>query len=110
MPLVIADTSTPVVALVLRPSAVRHRVLPIARSAGRLGVPVHVVQTGRPAAEARSRYVARIEALPADAHERQCLDVLLRLGRELGRAVLVPTDDAGTVLVDDHAAVLGEHF
>ena len=104
------DPSTPLVVLVLKPSAIQHRALPIARSAGRLGIAVHAVQDGRLGPDSRSRYLRSMELVPARATADEWLDSLLRLGARLGRAVLVPLDDAGTVLVDDHADRLSEYF
>jgi predicted ATP-grasp superfamily ATP-dependent carboligase len=110
MALRVPDTSVPVVVLVLRPSAVQHRALPVARSAGRLGIAVYAVQPGPRGPDARSRYLRAVELLPEGVSVEECVDTLLRVARRLGRALLVPLDDAGTVLVDDHADVLAERF
>jgi D-aspartate ligase len=110
MSLAVADTTVPVVVLVLRPSAVQHRALPIARSAGRLGIAVYGVQADRLGPDARSRYLRDVEVVAADASAEECIEVLMQVGRRLGRPLLVPLDDAGTVLVDDHADVLAECF
>ncbi|HYP49054.1 MAG TPA: hypothetical protein VEQ61_10495, partial [Thermoleophilaceae bacterium] len=104
------DTSIPIVALTMTASAVQHRALPIARSAGRLGIPVHAVAVGRAGPTAASRYLQRPVTLPADASEDQVRDALLELGRRLGRSVLVPLEDASTVFVDDNADALSEYF
>src|SRR6185312_4566971 len=40
----------------------------------------------------------------------QWLEGLIRLGRRLGEAVLVPMDDAGALLVNEHTDELADHY
>ncbi|MDP9436489.1 MAG: hypothetical protein M3P93_15370 [Actinomycetota bacterium] len=94
----------------LEPPALWHGTLLIARSAGRLGIPVHTVCSTRLDPAVTSRYVRGRLVVRAGASAGQWVENLMRIGRRLGRAMLVPIDDAGTVLVDDHADVLAEHF
>ena len=82
-------TSTPIFVLNLRPDPLHHGALPIARSAGRLGVPVYVTHAGRSAPAALSRYVRGCLVVPREASIEEWLDNLLRIGRRLGRTVLV---------------------
>jgi predicted ATP-grasp superfamily ATP-dependent carboligase len=108
----IADTGTPVFVLQVGHSlAVRHRALPVARSAGRLGIDVHVVHGGRAEEPAAlSRYVRGSLVVPKAAPPSDWLRNLRRIGQRLGRPLLVPIDDDASVLVDDHAEELSEHF
>jgi D-aspartate ligase len=93
------------------PNIFHHGALGIARTLGRLGVPVHGVQEDRWAPVAHSRYLR--EKLPwMDAGAgKENLSRLLRLGRALGgRAILIPTDDVGTIFVAEHAQSLWECY
>lgn len=104
------DTSTPV--LVLAPAVrlgVGHG---IARSLGRLGIPVFGVHGDLRAAAARSRYWRRnFEWDFAGSPPGRTLEALLAFGRQIGgRPLLVPADDSTCLLVDDHAAALRERF
>ena len=86
--------------------------LAIARSLGRLGVPVHGVHPVPHSAAARSRYwrSSRVWDL-ACAPEQQSLQWLLELGQELGqRPLLVCTDDRSSLFVADHAKALRSAF
>jgi D-aspartate ligase len=104
------DTSTPI--LVLRGSldGYQHAVLCVARSAGRLGIPVHatVMGVGEPAT--RSRYIRGRVRLSRSASDRQRVQQLLDIDLRARTAVLVPVDDASAVFVDDHHGPLSERF
>jgi D-aspartate ligase len=104
----VPDTSTR--ALVL--SAQNYGCLGIIRSLGRLGIPVHAVDADPPRAAAYSRYLkARHVFDLAAATPEATVDYLLDLGRRLGgRTVLIPTWDQTSLLVSDHADVLGEWY
>jgi D-aspartate ligase len=101
------DNGTPVVVLKFH-----HGSLGIARSLGRLGVPVIGVTADRRLPGLASRYVRAVHewdverAAPADT-----VSFLLDVGRQLGRrAILIPVSDAGAVLVAEQAAALRERF
>lgn len=101
------DTSVPVV--VIAPGFHGHA---IARSLGRLGVPVYGVHADPHSPAARSRYwrknfIWNIEkATPEDS-----IDWLLQLGHTLGsRPILLPTDDHSCVFLDSFADTLRETF
>jgi predicted ATP-grasp superfamily ATP-dependent carboligase len=99
--------SAPVLAL-----RAHHGTLGIARSLGRLGVPVHVVH-GESAHPVRtSRYVTGWHTWDFSLEPPgRSIDRLLDLGRALGgRVVLLPTSDDTAELVADHAAALRETF
>jgi D-aspartate ligase len=90
---------TPVV--VLRSG--HHGDLGIARSLGRLRVPVYVAGAGWWEPACRSRYCRGRVGLT--------LDELLTCGRRVGgRPVLIPTTDDQTIWVADHAEALREVF
>jgi len=85
--------------------------LGVARSLGRLGVPVHGVDRDPRAAGFASRYcrTAHVwdwERVPA----ADTLAFLDDLGRTLGPAVLITTTDAAAVLVAQHADELAPRF
>ena len=99
--------STPVVIL----QTAHHGGLGIARSLGRLGVPVYCVDAHwEPAFSSRycrDHFVLNIES----AAEGQSVDRLLQIGRKLsGRPILIPTTDRGAVWVGEHAAALQSEF
>ena len=94
------DASTPVV--VLASSQVGHG---IARTLGRLGIPVYGVHADPKVPTARSRYwhdAIRWDLVGASPDET--VDLLLSLARGIGhRPILLPTDDYGCLFVADHA-------
>jgi D-aspartate ligase len=93
------------------PNVFHHGALGIARTLGRLGVPVYGVQEDRWAPVAHSRYLR--EKLPwMDAGAgKENLSRLLKLGRALAdRAVLIPTDEVGSIFVAEHAQALRECY
>lgn len=93
-------TATPAVVLKLY----HQGGLGVARSLGRLGVPVFGVHHERRAPAARSRYLRDVflwdlDKQPGERSVAFLLDVARRVG---GRPVLVATDDATSMLVADH--------
>jgi predicted ATP-grasp superfamily ATP-dependent carboligase len=101
---------TPVVILGLSRGVFHHGVLGIARSLGRLGVPVHRVGRERWAPAAASRYVTSWRVIPVTASDEEALEALIDIAEDLGRPILIAADDAACVFVDDHADRLGAHF
>jgi D-aspartate ligase len=89
-----------------------HGSLGIARSLGRLGIPVHglVATPGHPASQSRywrALWTWDVEAAPAAAS----VDYLLTLARRLGgTAVLIPVSDRTAEFTAAHAPALREHF
>jgi D-aspartate ligase len=106
------DSSVPVIVLKPLRSLVQHGVLGIARSLGRLGVPVYWAHCEASPLAARSRYVAGTFDWDLDeTHSDRALERLLEIGREIGRrSLLIPTEDGSSVLVAEHADVLSEYF
>jgi D-aspartate ligase len=104
------DTSTPIVVFGLSPGALHHGALGIARSAGRMGIAVHRVARERWAPASISRYGREWVSVPDGASDEEILEVLQKLARRIGRALLIPVDDAGSVFVDTHTAALACEF
>ena len=83
--------------------------LSFARSLGRRGVPVILVDSAR-SIGLYSRY-AKSVALPRDASDETMLGVLDAIGARLDRpAALFPTSDASCLLVAEHRPRLERHF
>jgi D-aspartate ligase len=90
----------------------RHGGLGIARSLGRLGVPVYTVDNSRWTLASVSRYCRASITLDLDAEPAgQCLGSLLDFGRRLGRRpILIPTTDTAAIWVADHGEALRGTF
>lgn len=101
------DASTPVV--VLAPGFHGHG---IARSLGRLGVPVFAVHGSRHSPAALSRYSRENFELNLNAcRSEEGVRWLLELGQRIGdRPILIPTDDTSCLFVADHASALETAF
>lgn len=84
----------------------------IARSLGRLGVPVYGVHADHRSPAARSRYWRENFYWDINkASPEESVDWLLGLTREIGsRSILIPTDDYSCIFVADHAVALKEGF
>lgn len=108
--MVAIQTSTPIFALRRSFANLQHGVLGLARSAGRLGIPVYTTRMHGREAATRSRYIRGCVELPATATDAQWLDALLGFDTGLGRPVLMPLDDAGAVFTADHQERLAERF
>lgn len=104
------DSTTPI--LVLRQSflPLQHTVLSIARSAGRLGIPVSAVRLKQAGPATRSRYVVATLPLPENAAEEQLLDVLLGFAQKGPAPMLLPIDDESAIFASDHRDRLAERF
>lgn len=100
----------PIVVLKVARNVLHHGGLALARSVGRLGIPVYGLHEGRWTPAARSRYDRGGPRHPGAVPADRWVEELLGLGRRLGRAVLVPIDDDAVVLVADHAGALRERF
>jgi predicted ATP-grasp superfamily ATP-dependent carboligase len=88
-----------------------HGGLAIARSLGRMGVPVYSVDGARwePALSSRycrGRFRLDIERDPAEESVWNLVDI----GRRLGRPILIPATDRGAIWVADHAGSLQHGF
>ncbi len=101
---------TPILIFGLSRGVFHHGALGIARSAGRLGIPVHRICLESRAPARLSRYNHGWSTIPASATPTEILELLHGFSREVGRSVLVPIDDAGSVFVDQHADALTQSF
>lgn len=101
------DTSVPVV--VLPPAFHGHC---IARSLGRLGVPVYGIHADLHAPAARSRYWQKNFTWNFnEAPPEKSVDWLLRLSQKIGtRPILIPTGDDSCLFLADHAEALRDGF
>ncbi len=102
------DTSTPVAIL----GAVAHGPLGIARSLGRLGVPVYLADSSLRGPAFFSRYCRRrfhcdYQGPSPEAAVAALLEVRRAIGR---RAILIPTTDDATLFVAAHADELRDAF
>ena len=104
----IADTSTPVVVL----SPHHHGALGIFRSLGVLGIAVYAVEDGRWAPPLYSRYCRGVFHWNVrHAPPRDSVASLLRIARNFHcRPILIPTDDATAVLIQEAADELQPAF
>jgi D-aspartate ligase len=107
----INDTTTPVVVLRGVESA-SHGALGIVRSLGRLGVPVYLVARDAQTPGFFSRYCkGRAVCNVENDDAKKCVEILLELGRRIGRrSILIPTDDNAVLFVADNAAALRGQF
>jgi D-aspartate ligase len=107
----IADTSVPIFVLRSNDDVFQHGPLAVARSAGRLGIPVHGVCGSHWEPLGLSRYSQPGDTgLDSDLPDDQKLEALLTVGSRLGPAVLIPVDDVSTIFVEDHSTDLRRHF
>jgi D-aspartate ligase len=105
------DDSVPILVVQVGGSVFGHGPLAIARTGGRMGIPVYGVPVETRVPGARSRYWTGLFSPPEENGSPDAwVDLLSDIGRRLGRAVLIPIDDAATVLVADNAETLREHF
>ena len=102
----------PVPVLVLRRSLgdLQHCVLAVARTLGRLGVPVYAMRKSRMEPATRSRYITGNLDLSADGSEEEWVDQLMRLDPQLSGGILLPIDDVSAVAVGEHQEVLSRRF
>lgn len=102
-------------ALSASPGAPRsfHTTLGIARSLGRLGIPIYSIDTRNGGPSSACRYLRRryIVDLPPDASLADTTQYLVEAGRRLGsRAVLIPTWDDVSIAVSEAYPALKDHF
>lgn len=104
----VADTTTPVVVL----NAYNHCAVTLIRSLGRLGIPVYVVHETQKAPSLRSRYCRgafelSITDSPRDAAVESLLGIAAKVG---GEPLLIPTEDASCLFVDDNSDALRQAY
>lgn len=109
------DRAVPALVMRVDPNVFHHGTLGAIRSLGRAGVEVHALIEGPASPSARSRYLHRVHswrrpgATPTDPAQllAELAEVSDRIG---GRALLVPVDDVGALLVAEHADALADRF
>lgn len=107
----IRDTSVPIVILQFSPYNLLHGGLGIARTAGRLGIPIYWVDGGHWAPATLSRYIRGRLVWNADASAGVLVEYLLERAAKMGpRAILMPIDDIAARFVADQAEALRERF
>ncbi|BCJ34271.1 ATP-grasp domain-containing protein [Actinocatenispora thailandica] len=106
------DRDVPAVVLKLDRNVFHHGGLGVIRSLGRAGVEMYAVREDPLAPAARSRYLrGRLDWLPDPDQPQRVLAGLARVAERIGRrAVLIPTDDAGAILLAEHGSVLRRWF
>jgi len=84
----------------------------VLRSLGRLGVPVYCVHGDSTAPSLRSRYSRRTFDWDIERESpRASVDYLVDVARTIGdRPILIPTEDASCLFVDEHAEALAEGY
>lgn len=104
------DCTAPVLVLRRSPGPFQHGALAVARSLGRVGVPVYAVRADEREPATRSRYVCDALAVPPNGSTRDWAQRLLDLPARFDRAILLPIDDLSAVAVGDHQERLRERF
>jgi len=106
------DLTVPLLVLKIGRYPIHHGTLGIVRSLGRLGVPVYAIVEDRLAPAVMSRYLTG--AFVRDSRDRdpeQLLAFLAHIREQLCRpAILLPTDDAAAVFVNEHAGILEKTY
>jgi D-aspartate ligase len=108
---VTTPVTMPVVVLKVGRLVLHHGSVGIIRSLGRLGVPVYGVVEDQLTPAAVSRYLTG--AIIWELHgmdSESFLDGMEIIGEKLGKAVVIPTDDVGAILVAEHANILRRWF
>ena len=106
----VTDTSTPVFVLRRNHDVFQHGTLAVARSAGRLGIPVYGVYENRLEPAGLSRYNRGRLSVSQVAQDDGLLEALTAVGKQLGPTVLIPVDDESAVFVGDNADALRGRF
>lgn len=104
------DVSTAAVLLKLTPDPLAHGALGAVRSLGRLGIAVHVLDTGDWAPLRASRYVAGGAGIPLDGDAECVRHVVAYGGRFPTRPVLVAIGDVSALFLEKHAEELSKWY
>ncbi len=105
------SSGVPALVVSLGRSPIQHGPLSVVRSLGRFGATMYTVcDSDSPVM--KSRFLEKAFTWSADEGSMEdTLEFLLDVGRQIGRrALLIPTDDLGTILLDEHANALKERF
>ena len=106
------NTKYPVLIFKQGRSRISHGALGIARTLGRLGVPVYAIVEDNYTPLASSRYIAKTflwESWPSDTET--FLTAMSAISEVIGhRAILIPMDDLSSIAVAENSAVLNRWF
>jgi D-aspartate ligase len=106
----VAHTSTPIFVLRRNHDIFQHGTLAVARTAGRLGIPVYGVYENRLEPAGLSRYNRGRLSVSQVGQDDRLMEALTAVGKRLGPTVLIPVDDASAVFVGDNADALRGRF
>lgn len=107
------DRSVPALLVKIGHYPLQHIGLGVARTLGRMGVPVYAITEDRWTPTGLSRYCAGSFVQPSTGLEdpEQLVSRLIDVGRKLGRpALAVPTDEEAAVLLAEYATELSDYF
>lgn len=107
--MVVTTDDPRVVVLKTSPYPLHPGTIGVARTLGRLGIPVDVVGDDPAGPVGRSRYVRSVHPLPTGLPPDD-LSAWLCATAPPGRPVLIPMDDVGAMLVSEHSGQLLEHY
>jgi D-aspartate ligase len=104
------DTTVPVLLLKMGRYVIHHGAVGIARSLGRLGVPVYAIVEDRYTPLAMCRHLTGVFVdRTKDTNAR--LNCVAAIGESMHRpTILLPTDDIGAVFIAEHAKALSQWF
>src|ERR1700730_20944 len=104
------DTTVPVLLLKMGEYVIHHGAVGIARSLGRLGVPVYAIDEDRYTPLAMCRHLTGAFA-DRTKDTNGLLNCLGAIGESMNRpTILLPTDDNGAVFIAEHAKALSHWF
>jgi len=106
------DTTYPVLILKASRDTIHHGAVGIARTLGRLGVPVYAVVEDRYTPLATSRYLTKAFVWDRWPRDRQTLlSAMATIGEIINRpAILIPIDDLSAISVAENASSLSQWF
>jgi D-aspartate ligase len=106
------DTTCPVLIFKASRGVIHHGAVGVARTLGRLGVPVYAVVEDALTPLARSRYLTQAFFWEGWPNSREAfLKSMSSVGEAIGRpAILIPMDDLSAISVAENAAELREWF
>src|SRR6266404_9016379 len=103
-----ADTTVPVLLLKIGEYVTHHGAVGIARSLGRLGVPVYAIVEDRYTPLAMCRHLT---GAFVNRTTNGLLNCVGAIGERINRpTILLPTDDSGAVFIAEHAKALSHWF
>jgi D-aspartate ligase len=102
--------TTPILALRRSFGELQHAVLGLARSAGRLGIPVYAVRESSSELATRSRYLRGAVHLKRSESDERWLETLVGFGLAHEHPVLLAIDDGSAAFADENHGALSAAF